>query len=384
YVQTARSKGLVETTVIWKHAVRNALHPLVMALGGSLPALISGEVIVSIVLSLPTTGPLYINSLLEKDMYLAITFLIFLSIMLVVGNLLADLLLAWVDPRVRLEWGATMATANALTPAAAQPITKAKTKDVGQVSQFTLMRRRFMENRLSVAGLVILCLMYLVAALGPFLAPYPVDELDSNSQYAAPTQVQFINGQLAICSLQQSLDQNTFTWTYKVDCSQATTIHLFTHGYPYKLLGVISSDVHLFGVDPPAKLFLIGADNLGRDLLSRILVGSGISMTVGLVGVAIVIILGSVLGTTSGYLGGAVDNLIQRFIELLSSMPTLPLFAAMAAALPQDISVTQRFFLITVILSLIGWTGLARQVRGKVLAYRGLDYTNAARLAGAS
>jgi len=103
YVQTARSKGLVETTVIWKHAVRNALHPLVMALGGSLPALISGEVIVSIVLSLPTTGPLYVNSLLEKDMYLAITFLIFLSIMLVVGNLLADLLLAWVDPRVRLE-----------------------------------------------------------------------------------------------------------------------------------------------------------------------------------------------------------------------------------------------------------------------------------------
>jgi peptide/nickel transport system permease protein len=103
YVQTARSKGLVETTVIWKHAVRNALHPLVMALGGSLPALISGEVIVSIVLSLPTTGPLYVNSLLEKDMYLAVTFLIFLSIMLVVGNLLADLLLAWVDPRVRLE-----------------------------------------------------------------------------------------------------------------------------------------------------------------------------------------------------------------------------------------------------------------------------------------
>jgi peptide/nickel transport system permease protein len=103
YVQTARSKGLVEGIVVWKHAVRNALHPLVMALGSSLPALISGEVIVSIVLNLPTTGPLYVNALLRKDMYLAITFLLFLSIMLVVGNLLADLLLAWVDPRVRLE-----------------------------------------------------------------------------------------------------------------------------------------------------------------------------------------------------------------------------------------------------------------------------------------
>ncbi len=103
YVQTARSKGLAEGIVVWKHAVRNALHPLIMALGGQLPALISGEVIVSIVLSLPTTGPLYISALLEKDMYLAITFLLFLSILLVIGNLLADLLLAWVDPRVRLE-----------------------------------------------------------------------------------------------------------------------------------------------------------------------------------------------------------------------------------------------------------------------------------------
>lgn len=103
YVQTARSKGLQENVVIWKHATRNALHPLIMAFGTVLPALISGDVIVSIVLNLPTTGPLYINALLEKDMYLAITFLLFLSAMLVVGNLIADLLLAWVDPRVRLE-----------------------------------------------------------------------------------------------------------------------------------------------------------------------------------------------------------------------------------------------------------------------------------------
>lgn len=276
-----------------------------------------------------------------------------------------------------------MATAQALAGDEARKIADKK-KDVGQVSQFTLMRRRFMENRLSVVGLVILVLMYLMAALAPFLSPYPVDQLDSNSQYAAPTQVHFINGQLSVCGLTQTLDQNTFTWLYKVDCGKAKPIQFFTHGFSYKILGVVNSDVHLFGVAPPDKLFLLGADNQGRDMLSRILYGSGISMTVGLVGVAIVIVLGSVFGTVSGYLGGAADNLIQRFIELLSSMPTLPLFAAMAAALPQDMSVTQRFFLITVILSLIGWTGLARQVRGKVMAYRGHDYTNAARLAGSS
>jgi peptide/nickel transport system permease protein len=103
YVQTARAKGLPEGRVIWKHAVRNALHPLVMALGGVLPALISGEVIVSIVLNLPTSGPLYVNALIKQDFYLAITLLMFLAILLIIGNLLADLLLVWVDPRVRLE-----------------------------------------------------------------------------------------------------------------------------------------------------------------------------------------------------------------------------------------------------------------------------------------
>ncbi len=103
YVQTARSKGVVENVVVWKHAVRNALHPLVMALGTTLPALIGGEVIISIVLNLPTTGPMYFQALINKDMYLAITFLMMLSLMLLVGNLLADMLLAWIDPRVRLE-----------------------------------------------------------------------------------------------------------------------------------------------------------------------------------------------------------------------------------------------------------------------------------------
>jgi peptide/nickel transport system permease protein len=103
YVQTARAKGLNENVVIWKHAFRNAIHPLIMVLGGSLPALISGETIVALVLNIPTTGPLYFNALLQKDMYLAGAFLVFLALMLLIGNLLADILLAWVDPRIRYE-----------------------------------------------------------------------------------------------------------------------------------------------------------------------------------------------------------------------------------------------------------------------------------------
>jgi peptide/nickel transport system permease protein len=129
---------------------------------------------------------------------------------------------------------------------------------------------------------------------------------------------------------------------------------------------------------------LLGADVQGRDVFSRLLQGSRISLTIGLLGVAISVILGSILGTISGYSVGTVDNLIQRLIEVIASVPQIPLWAALAAILPREMSIIQRYFYITLVLSLISWTGLARQVRGKVLAYRTLDYTLAARAAGAS
>jgi peptide/nickel transport system permease protein len=128
----------------------------------------------------------------------------------------------------------------------------------------------------------------------------------------------------------------------------------------------------------------MGADQLGRDMFARILQGGRVSLTVGLLGVVITIVLGSIIGTASGYLGGAVDNLIQRTMELLAAFPRIPLWAALAGALPRDMTIIQRYFLITIILSLIGWIGLARQVRGKVMAYRNNDYTSAARAAGGS
>jgi peptide/nickel transport system permease protein len=275
-----------------------------------------------------------------------------------------------------------MATAQVAIEDAAQLVEEKQ--DIGRVSQWTLMRRRFMENKLSVAGGIALLVFYVVAIFQPFVSPYPVDALDSNFQYAAPTALHFVGGRPAICPLTQTLNQQTFTWTYTQDCSQAVPIGFFVHGYSYKLFGILPTDIHLFGVPDPSKLFVLGADGQGRDLFSRILAGSRISLTVGLVGVTLAVVLGSILGTASGYFGGAADNLIQRFIELITSMPTLPLWAAFAAALPQDMPVVERYFFITIILSLVGWTGLARQVRGKVLSYRSLDYTNAARLAGAS
>jgi peptide/nickel transport system permease protein len=210
-----------------------------------------------------------------------------------------------------------------------------------------------------------------------------------------------VNWRLGACGLKQTLNEANFTWVYTADCGKFYPLQFFVRGHSYRLVGLFPTDVHLFGLgqgagatvapaapgqaaERPPKLYLLGADAQGRDLFSRLLEGSRISLTVGLVGAALALVLGSVLGTASGYIGGSVDNLIQRFIELLTSIPHIPLWAAFAAALPRTMPVVQRYFLITIILSLIGWTALARQVRGKVMAYRTLDYTHAARLAGAS
>lgn len=259
-----------------------------------------------------------------------------------------------------------------------------KQEDVGQISQWILMWRRFKQSRLSVIGGIALIIMYLMTAFAGFLSPYPYDLIDSNNKWSAPTKVVWTGGRPSVCGVTQTVNAETFTFEYALDCTKAAAIKFFTRGYTYSVLGLFSSNVHLFGVDEPNKLYIWGADFQGRDLFSRVLQGARVSMTIGLVGVGLATILGSVLGTASGYFGGAIDNLMQRVIELISSIPTLPLWATLAAALPYNISVTRRFFFITLVLSLITWTGLARQVRGKVMAYRSADYTSAARAAGAS
>jgi peptide/nickel transport system permease protein len=245
------------------------------------------------------------------------------------------------------------------------------------------MLRRFLANRLAVASSVVLALLYLCAILAPFLSPNPYGQQDADLKNAPPTAISWSGGP-AICSREQQLDTETFTYTYRRDCSKAVPLRFFGKGEKYKLFGLIPTDRHLVTVAKPNTLLLWGADSAGRDVFARSMQGARVSLTIGLLGVAIGTFLGATIGTVSGYFQGAVDTLLQRFIELLMSLPTLPLWLALAAILPQDISVTSRYFLITLILSLVGWTGLARQIRGKVMSYASSDYVAAARIAGSS
>jgi peptide/nickel transport system permease protein len=282
---------------------------------------------------------------------------------------------------------AEVATDGPQTP----PIVGEPASTVGQMSQWQLMRLRFSRNKLAMTGLFGLIFMYIMMFFGPFIASNEYMTNNNDYTFGGSSNITFIgpDGRFGLLPylypMTTVLDRKTMKFNNVVDKTKKIPIKFFVKGDPIVLFGFIHTDVHLFGVDKPQRVYLIGADVVGRDLLARVLVGGQISMTIGLVGVALSIILGSVLGTISGYYMGLADDILQRIIEVIMSFPTVPLWAALAAALPPisgDFTPLDRYFLITVVLSLVGWTGLARQLRAKVMAYRGTDFIQAALAAG--
>lgn len=263
---------------------------------------------------------------------------------------------------------------------------------VGELSQWQLIWLRFRRNKLAMGGVVILAIMYLLVLFAGFVAPNDYTYQNLDYIYGPPNRITFRGpgGRIGLrpytYAVNTILNMESFKWEYVVDEETIMPIQFFVRGDPYKVLW-FRSNVHLFGVAAPERMYPWGADSLGRDMFARTLVGGQVSMTVGLVGIALTIILGSVLGTVSGFFGGVVDDVMQRIIEVIQSFPTIPLWAALAAALPnisETFTMLHRYFLITVILSLVNWTGLARQIRAKVMSYRQADFTNAALVAGAS
>ncbi len=256
-------------------------------------------------------------------------------------------------------------------------------------TQFQLTWWRFRRHRLAVAAALVVILFYLVVIFADFLAYADPHDSDSRRSHIPPQGIHlFDDGAFKpyVYGLTQKRDFRTFKLSYAPTLDRKVYLSFFGEGYRYNFLGVFPTNRHLFGLKdarPEDGIFILGTDLLGRDLWSRIMVATRVSLTIGLAGVTVSLLLGILLGGLSAVYGGMVDIAIQRLIEVLRSMPTIPLWMGLAAALPNNWSVLQVYFAITVIISLLGWTDLARVVRGKFLALRAEDFVTAAELAGA-
>ena len=269
-----------------------------------------------------------------------------------------------------------------------RPAVASRAEKLYIASQWQLIRWKFFKHKLAVVALVVLAMFYLTVMFAEIISPYDPRNAHLDYIYVPPQKIRFLDHQDGlqrpfVYALNSSIDQVTLGITYQEDRSTKHPLRLFVRGDPYTLLGRLDGTIHLFGTSD-GTLFLFGTDKLGRDLLSRIIFGGRISLTIGLVGVFLSLILGIVIGGISGYLGDTVDTLIQRGIEFIRSIPTLPLWMALSAALPPHWSTVQIYFGIVVILSLIQWTYLARAVRGKFIALREEDFVAAAVMHGAS
>ena len=255
-------------------------------------------------------------------------------------------------------------------------------------SQWKLMALKFRRHRIAVVSAVVLALMYLAVIGVEFLAPYHQDTRNVQHIYVPPQPVHlFHKGEFIgpfVYALDYKLDMTNLKRTFTENPEKPLKIRFFCRGDRYNWWGVVPGDLHLMCAPEGGPMFLLGSDRLGRDMLSRILYGMRISLTIGIVGVAVSIVLGMLLGGLAGYYGGWVDDIVQRVIEVIRSIPHLPLWLALAAILPVDWSPLLVYFGITIILGLIDWTGLARAVRSRLLSLREEDFCVAAQLMGAS
>ena len=268
--------------------------------------------------------------------------------------------------------------------------------DSGQ-SQWALVRKRFAKHRVAVISLNVLVALYLMALLAEFVAPYPTSfkDLDHIYQPPQPPGWSWSEG-VSIPLTQRHVDPITYRSTYITDPAVRVPLGWFVEGEPYRLWGMIPASTHLFGVDVAAfrathpelevtpRWYLFGGDRFGQDIASRLIYGARVSLSIGMAAIVITFILGLAIGGFSGYLGGTADNLVQRGIEIINGFPQLPLWLALSALVPSHWPPLLIYLAITLVLALLSWTGLARVVRGRVLALREEDYTTAARLLGAS
>lgn len=253
-------------------------------------------------------------------------------------------------------------------------------------SQWQLMWWKFQKHKLAHLGMSVLVILYLLAIFCEFFAPYTSRKTFDIYHNAPPQRIHFFDKKEGfqwpfVYDLKKEIDPKTWRRTYVEDITKKYFLHFFVRGGTYKLWNLFPSDLHFFGIKE-SSLFLFGTNEVGKDVFSRVIYGSRISLSIGLIAMGISFVLGLMIGGIAGYFGGIADEIAMRTIDFIMSIPTLPLWIALSAALPRDWPVVKTYFAISIIFSAIGWTGLARVVRGKLLALREEDFAVAGKIAG--
>lgn len=271
-------------------------------------------------------------------------------------------------------------------PMSVEAMTDAQSK-IHLASQFKLMWWKFKRHRVALASGIFLLLLYGMIAIAEFLAPYNLHTRNVDFIHSPPQRVRlFHDGNFVgpfVYGREMKLDMESLKRVYTNNKNDVQPLRFLCRGDDYRFWGLVNANIHLVCPAKGGQMFLLGTDRLGRDVLSRIIYGARISLTIGLIGITISFVLGIVIGGLAGYHGGVFDLLVQRVIEVLQSLPSLPLWMALAAIMPVTWSPILIYFGITIILGMLDWTGLARSVRSKLLALREEDYVLAAQLMGA-
>ena len=414
FVTTARAKGLSENAIMFKHVLRNALNPIITSFGFAFAGLLSGALLVENVMNYPGLGQLIYSAIVKQDQYVVMAGVVMGCSMLIIGQLLADILLAIADPRIRLE-NTPIPFAKLSVFAIITVLVLAIFASLCSVSEsivdflkisaqyigivllviivimlvvglvwagiffYKNLFKQSLKTKRGAFALSVLAIMYAMAILAPFLAPYEPTEQCLDKSFHPPTAIVVKDWQV-FAKVYKNVDPSIAKYEPIENDYRKINFFAENKNSTYKIFGLIPFKYKLFQLEcksPDDRIFLLGSDTTGRDVFSRLLYGARVSLSIGFFGIAITMVIGFFVGGLSGYFGGTFDFIAMRFVEFLMAVPSLYLLLAMRSALAPHFNSSEMYMMIVIILSLLGWAGTARVIRGMSLSLSKRQYVQA-------